>query len=649
MHFPSSFKIFKKISPKLLIFFISILLISIISYLKLFNNFELIFYDWRLNLRPQLKTFDDIVVIEIDDYTLERLGTWPLPRDYHASLLEALKFFKAKLVVFDILFSEKSETINEADSLFQEALQHTDFVYLPIAFNIQDNVRKDYLPIESKAIAVDIFGDFKKHIKGYGHINTFVDSDGKIRRIPLFIKYNNELIPHLSLKAACDFLGIDIKNIEFNDKKLIIDKKLFLPILDEGSFIVNYPGQWKTTFKHFSYLQIIKMYSDVLSGIKPSIDPSLLKDKICFVGLTATGTADLKPIPFENLYPMLGLHPTVFNSIVTKNFIFDLGKHLNVFLNILIFLISFLICLKNSPPKALFALIIFIIIYFLIATGLFVIYGIWVVLFLPLLIIFITYLSFVIYKFLEELHKRKILERELDIARKIQESFLPHQIKKLQNLSVCALMQPAKFVAGDLYDIFVLDEKRTGIFIGDVSGKGVSAALIMAQAISLFRVFSRSIEEPEKVLSKLNKELCKVLEGRFITAFYVIIDIYKNKFSACCAGHLPPIMYKATENKVFEICPISGPPIGILEDIEYEIFTEEFNKGDKLLFYTDGVTEARNKYGEEFTNRRLLDLFFKYKDLTAQDIHTNILKELSYFSKNLSQHDDISLILLEHL
>ncbi|MCM8819635.1 MAG: CHASE2 domain-containing protein, partial [Candidatus Omnitrophica bacterium] len=195
MHSPSYFKVFRKIPPKLLIFFVSILLISLILHLKLFNNFELIFYDWRLNLRPQLKTFDDIVIIEIDDYTLEKLGTWPLPRDYHASLLEALKFFKAKAVVFDILFSEKSETINDADSLFKEALKETDFVYLPIAFNIDGKIKKDYLPPESKTIVADVFSDFKKHIKGFGHINTFIDTDGKIRRIPLFIKYNNELIP----------------------------------------------------------------------------------------------------------------------------------------------------------------------------------------------------------------------------------------------------------------------------------------------------------------------------------------------------------------------------------------------------------------------------------------------------------------------
>ena len=266
--------------------------------------------------------------------------------------------------------------------------------------------------------------------------------------------------------------------------------------------------------------------------------------------------------------------------------------------------------------------------------------------FFPVLLVGLTYVGSTLYTFLEEIRKRQILEKELDIARTIQKCFLPQDVKGLASLGVSSFMQPALFVGGDLYDIFSFDENKMGVFIGDVCGKGVPAALIMAQTISLFRIFSRQTPGCPEVLRRLNNELCGKFDGRFVTALYLIVDTQAEKARVATAGHGPVLVYKGQTRQIVEVELARNMPLGIMEGIEYKEVVFECNKGDKIVVFTDGVNEARSRKQEEFGIDRVRGIIADKGDGSSDALIEAVKKELFEFSARAPQHDDITLIVL---
>ena len=633
-------KLIKKIPPRYLIICVVILVVLFLSYFRIFNNFELITYDFRLKLRPPLKVSEDILIIEISDDTLINLGKWPLPRDFHASLIEVLNKYQAKFIVFDVLFSEPTVF----DELLSQTIAKEKNVYLALAYYLDPQTKSNYPFPESSRILADISSGLNKSAAGSGHINVFTDPDGKIRKIPLFIKDNSRLIPHLGFLTACKELNLDIDKIEIEKNSLTIDKKLSVPYRPSSFFLINYPAKWGKDFSHLSYFQILKAHNDRIKGNKPNLDLSIIKDKICFIGLTAAGTSDLKATPLQNIYPMLGLQASVFNGLVQKNFLKDAGILLNTAINLIVFLLGFFICLKFLPLKALLVNTVFGLVYGLIAIGLLTFYGLWIDLFLPLSIIVVNYVGFTLFRFLEAVQERKILEKELDIAYKIQKSFLPLEIKEFANLDIFSFSHPAKFVAGDFYDIFALNQKTLGVLIGDVSGKGVSASLIMAQTISLFRIFARQYPDCREVISQLNNELCQRLKGRFVTTMYLTIDTENRRLRVCSAGQGPLLIFKKEENKIYEKDICAELPLGVMPEVEYKMVEFNINKGDRIFVFTDGLNEARNRKGKEFGMENIKQTLIQGASLDSQLLVKNLKDRLFKFSASAAQFDDITLI-----
>jgi len=630
----------RKIPAKFWIIFSACIIICLISLTRAFENYELISYDLRLKIRPALKQSKEIIIIQISDDTLKNLGKWPLPRDFHASLVDVLREFGAERIVFDIVFAEP--TVN--DEVFSRSIKAAGNVVLPLAFYLEDNPSRVFT--EGSAILADTVSTLSQNASGIGHVNVFVDPDGKTRAVPLFIKYNQALYPQLGFKAACDLLGLNCNNVLFKHGKAIIDNRLSLPLAHDGSFLVNYPDKWEKSFHHLSYFEVLKSYGQIKKGTKPDIDLSLLKDKVCFVGLTATGTSDLRPTPLENIYPMLGLQASVFNSIINRSFILDAGLFSNTMINLLIFILSLLICLRLTPLRTFAGCIILGIAYFIISLGLFIFLGVWVDLFLPLSIIILVYIGATLYRIFAETKKRELLEKELDIARTIQESFLPEEIKEFSGLGLAAFLKPAKFVAGDLYDIIKLSADKIGILIGDVSGKGVPASLIMAQTISLFRIFSRQYQDCPRVLESLNRELCGKFGGRFVTCLYMVVDTKDEKVKVSSAGQAPLILHRKETNNVLEVDLLQELPLGLSEDVKYKEVEFNLGKGDKIILFTDGLSEARNRDGQEFGLKNIKNIILEKAQGSAQELLEAMKEEVFRFSNRAPQHDDITLIVI---
>lgn len=631
---------FKKVFPKIWCFSFPVVLIIVISLTNIFSSFDLFFYDLFFRLRPKPAISEKIAIIEITDNTLNKLSAWPLPRDFHASLIKVLGEFGAEAVVFDIIFSENTFY----DQVFSKAIAKEE-VYLPIAFYLND-LEQNWAPQKARKKMVDIQADIKKSVSGIGHINLFVDSDGKIRKIPLFINFDNKLYPHLGLAAAAGRLDLNLERADFKKRKIIIDNKLKIPVGKNNSLFVNFPDKWNKAFPHFSYLEILRSYQKIKQGKKANLDLTKLKGKTCFVGLTAAGGTDLKAVPLEESYPMLGLQASVYNSIINKDFIRQASLFLNLSIALLIFVLAFLITLKFPPIKSLFISLSLLFVFFLTAFLLFSYYQLWINSFLIFLIISFVYLKAVIVKFLEERKNKQILEKELNIAQKIQNSFLPKKIKGIPGFDLSCYMKPAKFVAGDLYDIVQLADNKLGVFLADVSGKGVSAALIMAQTISIFRILARKNKNPAEVLTGLNKEISKTLKGKFITAIYIIFDLNKKEINVSSAGQMPPLIYDKKKEKAKEIEFEAGIPLGVVNNTIYSDYQIKIDKGDKVIVYTDGISEARNKKGKEFEIEGLRNLLSKHGGLTCQQIKEKLIEELNQFSQKMSQADDITFVIV---
>ena len=632
---------FFRIPFRIILILLGIIGVAVLSWGRVLALQELWTYDLRFQFRPTQKVADAICLIHIDDKTLSELGVWPLPRNFHASLVDVLTELGARAIVFDILFSEPTAD----DALLVLSLQQSKRVYLPVAFDISDTAAKQ-LTTEPQKILADIVPSLKSSALGAGQINIIVDADGKSRRVPLFIRQNNKLVPQLALQAACGFLNISCESVEFKNDTVTVGRRLNIPVSGKNFLLVNYPGLLPKTFHHFSYIDILRMFKEMKEGKIPPRPLSFLKDKICFIGLTATGTVDIRPMPLDKNYPMLGLQASVFNSIVTGQYINDAGRFWNTLINSLIFLITLRICLRWKPLSALIGSAALGVLYGVAALILFVFYGWWVDVFLPLALIGVVFVSAACARYWQETRRRELLEKELAIAREIQQSFLPKNFQSIDGVTAAAFLQPAKFVGGDLFDIVRLEAGRVGIMLGDVAGKGVSASLIMAQTISLFRIFAREYPDCGAVLARLNRELSGLLSGRFVTAVYFIVDQARQTLTAASAGQGPLWVWRPAEQKLIEV-PLAGSvPLGLMDNTDYAAVNFELQNQDVLIVFSDGLTETRNVQGEEFGLDRIREIIMQNKGKSAEPMLKSLREGVNNFMGLTAQFDDITVMII---
>ncbi len=236
------------------------------------------------------------------------------------------------------------------------------------------------------------------------------------------------------------------------------------------------------------------------------------------------------------------------------------------------------------------------------------------------------------------------LRQQLESAKEIQQSFMPQKLPQGENgiFDIAARNLPAISVGGDLYDVLMLDDRHVGILIGDVSGKGIPAALYMARLMSDFRFYVQKYREPSILLDKLNNLLVdRSRHGMFVTLQFVVVDIWTGKLVHGDAGNLPMIHLRNGEADIPN--RESGPPLGVMKDMSFDDNHVQLAPGDFLLFYTDGIIEAKNTRGEEFTLNRLLTCLKRHWASAAQVVEESLL-QVYKFTKSSPQNDDITLV-----
>lgn len=621
-----------------------VILVVGISWGRVCDPYENVLLDWRFRLRPVQPVEEKIVIIEISDDTLKQLGYWPLPRDFHASLIDVLTDCGVRQVMFDIIFTDKAAQ----DSTLEDAIKQAGNIYLPYVLQLDDDSRIKKTA-KAKQIIADVLPDFANSAQGLGHINAYRDSDGKTRWVPLVLNLDGKLKIHMALRMACDLFNLPLKNIVIEKQRLRIDNHIVIPTAYQGAMLVNYAGPWHKTFRHYSYVDILAAWNEKSQGKTPRVNLEGLKDAICFIGLTATGTADLQSMPLQNDYPMVGLHANIINSILLKRFLLRADPAVNLFILIVLLAVVFAVTRqkRTKPVIAFLATVGYGILFSILAVLLFTFQGVWIDVFYPLVMMLFMNSGMSLYHFLEENRRSELVEKELSIAKRIQESFLPKVITEFRGLEISANMLTAKHVGGDLYDMCELGRDHVGIFIGDVSGKGVPAALVMAKTVSLFRMLSLGAEEPSDLLFQLNEEMVRNgMPGIFVTATYIIYSSDDRKVMIASAGHLPTFVLRNKSGQVESIQPKEGMPLGIMERVEFSQNETTLEQGDKIILYTDGIVEAKNLDRQDFGEERFLNLLKRSKDKKPKEIVDAINKDIQNFIGKAPQHDDCTLIIL---
>jgi serine phosphatase RsbU (regulator of sigma subunit)/pSer/pThr/pTyr-binding forkhead associated (FHA) protein len=247
----------------------------------------------------------------------------------------------------------------------------------------------------------------------------------------------------------------------------------------------------------------------------------------------------------------------------------------------------------------------------------------------------------------EKLLRNAALERDLNIAETVQKRFLPQSVPKIPGYEFFAFYQPTYEVGGDYYDFMPLSQKRLGIALGDVSGKGVAAALMMAKFSGDTKFCISTEETPDKAIAKLNNIFCDAgIDEKFMTMSLGVLDIDQGRMTFCSAGH-PPLFLRRANGTVEEIGEdISGFPLGVTPDWQYTQLEVDLFPGDVLVIYSDGVTDARSPEEELYDSRDKRRLLKRVTESAGgpEAVGKSILQEIREFSLGHKQADDITLV-----
>ncbi|MBM3119748.1 MAG: stage II sporulation protein E [Chloroflexi bacterium] len=245
---------------------------------------------------------------------------------------------------------------------------------------------------------------------------------------------------------------------------------------------------------------------------------------------------------------------------------------------------------------------------------------------------------------------RRELERteyEMETARGIQQSFLPEALPRIDGFEFAALNLPARQVGGDFYDFIPVSEGKWGIIIADVSGKGVPAALFMALSRALVRANVADNPTSSQAMQKANSLISQEAKmGMFVTLFYAVLDPEKRRLQYVNAGHNPPFVVKKSSGDVV-LLRASGIAMGVMDEVSLEEKEIELDSNDIVVFYTDGITEAINKVGEQFGEKRLIETINQNADLPVKDLMGRVKDEVFTFAQDQPQYDDFTLVLLK--
>ena len=244
--------------------------------------------------------------------------------------------------------------------------------------------------------------------------------------------------------------------------------------------------------------------------------------------------------------------------------------------------------------------------------------------------------------------KQKLLESDLQLAHNIQQELLPQVYPKIEGIKIAAANFQVGDIGGDCFDFYKLAPKKFGAFIGDVSGKGISAALVMSMVTVLFGQLKDRYSTPDEMLTKVNEIMYRHFGSQhsiYLTCFFLIVDVEKMRIDFSCAGHTPPFLYRKSDDRIISL-EAEGFGLGMFAGVNYERKSIPVQPGDKIILYTDGVVETRNAEGMMFGLDRLTQRVQAYPAANSFQLTHFLVEDIGEFAGATPRQDDLTILVV---
>jgi CHASE2 domain-containing sensor protein len=643
--------------------------LSALQLLGAFDTLDLRLLDWRFQLRGTRPASERIAIVEIDDATIEEYKRWPLPRDQYAVLIEALALARARVVGLDLLFLGH----DVVDPRFDELLAHVTalhpalvhaitFVSDPRARAARALLRPEIeallarhgLPVgripalQANRVTTPEPG-LLQSAAALGHVVLTVDRDGVVRRVPVFVRHEGRIFPSLALSVASlaatgrlPSRAVAVRGgvrLEWTGRD-----QVFVPVDRDSATGVDFAGDREAFPRTYSMVDVVRWFA---AGDTDRLRRAF-EGRIVLVGVTAVAqvATDVNPTPFSPATPLLYVHANAVDSFLRGRFISrpPAFAYLLV-LGALAALLGWLF-VSLSMPLAAMVVALGLGAFAAADLALFIFRG-WDVpptfgLALPPL----AYAAIASYRFIFLEHRARERQRELQVAREIQRHLLPTVPPQVAGLDVSGVNLPAQEVGGDYYDWITIGDGRLAVALGDVSGKGVAAALLMSHLRASLHAETRKDASPAAIVQAMHASLYRAIEsGRFATFFLATFECGGGELRFCNAGHNPGLLF---HDGRLEDLEATGLPLGIFEDAAYAARTRAFEPGDVLVLYSDGISECQWKdelYGEDRLRERVVQ--FCARGLGAREMVQAILGDVQAFARSPAYDDDVTLVVVK--
>ena len=613
----------------------------------------------------------NVTIVDIDEKSIAKIGQFPWRRDIYSKILNNLNQFNPSAIAFDIVFSEEDKQNpqdlllklqKESDQLISANVLNTNKIFidsisnskviLPVLGepndNFVENNSKPKLKIITKGEnAKNFLYSYKNKIisleeinnaaSGIGAISLIPNIDGIIRNIPLLYNIDNQIWPSLALEAI---------RIATNQKNLLVqsDKSGISVIKTRKD---EFPGD-QNGIINIKYNKFDKEnYISAIDVINNDFDQKRIENKIILIGSSAQALFDIVKISNGKTVPGVEIHAHIIDNIlnnenIVKNIYTQLLENI-IFLLIIIFLI--LIPIKTKPK---FSIIFFIGSIFVINLSSIIVYqfNFYLDSLFTSLAGSIMFMTSLYFRYLEENSiaienekKQSILKKEREIAGEVQKKLFPNN-KKIEKY-IFAQNTPAKDVSGDYYDYYQVNDNEIYFILGDVTGKGIKAGILMANAAAVFRSLAKMNSSIAKTALYINNQVKdSSYQAMFITAILGRINLEKKEMEFINMGHEPMMVLDEKFN--FEYIKSTLPPMGLMPIKDESFFkTTLMNISNKtILIYTDGVTEGYIDEGKELEVEGLENEIKKLNTTAPEIIINHVTKILN--EKNFILRDDIT-------
>ena len=620
-----------------------------------------------------------VIHVVIDDASIRELDDFYIDRTEHARLVDNLRRAGVAVQFHDLIFAAPDE--EEGDRALELATAEAGNVYYGLGIGLSSGTPEGAgPPDEADAIAphtwpIDV-GDGRglpragwyfptypalaEAARGLGFLDVLPDRDGVYRRASLVARdrEGGRVIPSVALRVVCDYLGVDPSEVEVRPGRSItlrgashpasvISDTVRIPLDRKGRTVVNYIGPWGA-MRSYPFSAIYQASDDrfMMEDLREE-----LEGKIAIVSYVATGAEDIGPIPLDPLYPRPGIHATLINSILTEEFLYQLsGWEMVLWIELPILILLGIGALRFSAVPFVSGALVLGVAYVLAATAAFLwgnrifdIPG-------PLILLVGSTLVIASFRYHVESKARARLDRELAMARDIQQRTFPSSMPELCGYDLAGRSEPADETGGDSYDAIRLDEHRVILLLGDATGHGLAPALSVTQVRSMLRVAVRLGADLDTILTQINDQLAEDLaSNRFVTAFLGILDNRTHTVTYHAAGQAPVMHYHAATGK-FDWHEASTIPMGMMEQLApAKARTLELAPGDVLGLITDGLYEYENTTGAMYGEEPAAKLVEQNGDRSAEQLVEGLFSAVREFGAGVPQADDITMLIVRRL